>query len=102
MGICDGRKLQANGVAAFYAANSTGDDIEVYEDDDRSSVKQVLHTIRQQELREEQTEYLAMSDFIAPKGSGIRDYIGIFAVTAGLGMDKLIRSYEEKKDDYGK
>ena len=100
--IIDGRKLQANAVVGFYAANSVGDDIEIYEDDERSSVKQVLHTIRQQELREEQTEYLAMSDFIAPKGSGIRDYIGIFAVTAGLGMDKLIRSYEEKNDDYGK
>ena len=100
--IIDGRKLQANGVAAFYAANSVGDDIEVYEDEDRSAVKQVLHTIRQQELREEQTEYLAMSDFIAPKGSGVKDYIGLFAVTAGIGMDKLIASYEEKNDDYGK
>ena len=100
--ICDGRKLQANGVAAFYAANSTGDDIEVYEDDDRTTVKQVLHTIRQQEAREEQTEYLAMSDFIAPKGSGVKDYIGLFAVTAGIGMDKLIKSYEEANDDYGK
>jgi len=100
--IIDGRKLQANGVAAFYAANAVGDDIEVYEDDERSAVKRVLHTIRQQELREEQTEYLAMSDFIAPKGSGIKDYIGLFAVTAGIGMDKLTASYEEKNDDYGK
>jgi len=100
--IIDGRKLQANGVAAFYAANSVGDDIEVYEDEERTSVKQTLYTIRQQELREEQTEYLAMSDFIAPKGSGVKDYIGLFAVTAGIGMDKLIASYEEKNDDYGK
>ena len=43
-----------------------------------------------------------MSDVIAPKGSGVKDYIGLFAVTAGLGMDKLIKSFEEKKDDYGK
>ena len=100
--IIDGRKLQANGVVAFYAANAVGDDIEVYEDDERTTVRQTLHTIRQQELREEQTEYLAMSDFIAPKGSGVKDYIGLFAVTAGLGMDKLIKSFEEKKDDYGK
>jgi 5-methyltetrahydrofolate--homocysteine methyltransferase len=100
--ICDGRKLQANAVVAFYAANAVGDDIEVYEDDERTTVKQVLHTIRQQEAREEQTEYLAMSDFIAPKGSGVKDYIGLFAVTAGIGMDKLIASYEEKNDDYGK
>jgi 5-methyltetrahydrofolate--homocysteine methyltransferase len=100
--ICDGRKLQANGVVAFYAANSVGDDIEVYEDDERTTVKKVLRTIRQQEAREEQTEYLAMSDFIAPKGSGVKDYIGLFAVTAGIGMDKLIASYEAANDDYGK
>ena len=100
--IVDGRKLQANGVVAFYPANAVGDDIEVYEDDSRSQVKAVLCTLRQQELREEQSEYLAMSDFIAPKGSGVEDYIGLFAVTAGLGMDKLIASYEQKNDDYGK
>ena len=55
-----------------------------------------------QEAREEQSEYLAMSDFIAPKGSGVKDYIGLFAVTAGIGMDKLIAKYEADKDDYGK
>lgn len=97
-----GRKLEANGVVAFYPANSVGDDIEVYEDEERTTVKQVLHTIRQQELREEQTEYLAMSDFIAPKGSGVKDYIGLFAVTAGIGMDKLLKSYEDANDDYSK
>jgi 5-methyltetrahydrofolate--homocysteine methyltransferase len=100
--ICDGRKLQANGVVAFYAANAVGDDIEVYEDDERTAVKATLRTLRQQELREEQTEYLAMSDFIAPKGSGVKDYIGLFAVTAGIGMDKLLASYEAANDDYGK
>jgi len=100
--ICDGRKLQANGVVGFFPANSVGDDIEVYEDEERTSVMQVLHTLRQQEYREEQKEYLAMSDFIAPKGSGVKDYIGLFAVTAGIGMEKLIASYEEKNDDYGK
>ena len=89
-------------MVAFYAANSVGDDIEVYEDDERTTVKQVLHTLRQQEAREEQSEYLAMSDFIAPKGSGVKDYIGLFAVTAGIGMDKLIAKYEADKDDYGK
>lgn len=100
--ICDGRKLQANGVVGFFPANSVGDDIEVYEDESRTVVKQTLHTLRQQEYREEQKEYLAMSDFIAPKGAGIKDYIGLFAVTCGLGMEKLIASYEAKNDDYGK
>jgi len=100
--ICDGRKLQANAVAAFYPANAVGDDIEVYEDDTRTKVLETLCTLRQQELREEQGEYLAMSDFIAPKESGVADYIGLFAVTAGIGMDKLLAAHEEKNDDYGK
>jgi len=100
--IVDGRKLTANGVAAFFPANAVGDDIEVYEDEERSKVLQTLCTVRQQELREEQAEYLAMSDFIAPKTSGVKDYIGLFAVTAGIGMDKLIASYEANSDDYGK
>lgn len=100
--ICAGRKLQANGVVGFFAANSVGDDIEVYKDESRTTVRQVLHTLRQQEYREEQSQYLAMSDFIAPKGSGVKDYIGLFAVTAGLGMEALIASFEAKNDDYSK
>jgi 5-methyltetrahydrofolate--homocysteine methyltransferase len=100
--IVNGRKLQANGVAAFYPANSVGDDIEVYEDEDRSKTIGTYMTLRQQEERADQEAYLAMSDFIAPKSSGVKDYIGMFAVTAGIGMDKLIKSYEDKGDDYGK
>mmetsp|Transcript_39372 Transcript_39372/g.104540 ORF Transcript_39372/g.104540 Transcript_39372/m.104540 type:complete len:478 (+) Transcript_39372:241-1674(+) len=100
--IIDGRRLQANGVVAFLPANSVGDDIEVYEDEARTTRKATLCTLRQQELREEQSECLAMSDFIATKASGVADYIGMFAVTAGIGMDKLIASYEAKNDDYGK
>eukprot|EP00283_Hemiselmis_rufescens_P004932 CAMPEP_0173434836 /NCGR_PEP_ID=MMETSP1357-20121228/13534_1 /TAXON_ID=77926 /ORGANISM="Hemiselmis rufescens, Strain PCC563" /LENGTH=1285 /DNA_ID=CAMNT_0014399743 /DNA_START=10 /DNA_END=3867 /DNA_ORIENTATION=- len=100
--IVAGRKLQANGVAAFFAANSVGDDIEVYENEERSKTIGCLATLRQQEERADVDAYLAMSDFIAPKSSGVKDYIGLFAVTAGLGMDKLIASYEAKGDDYGK
>lgn len=100
--IIDGRKLQANGALAFFAANSVGDDIEVYEDEARTAKIGTYCTLRQQELREEQAEYLAMSDFIAPKESGVADYIGMFAVTAGIGMDKLIASYEAANDDYRK
>jgi 5-methyltetrahydrofolate--homocysteine methyltransferase len=101
--IVGGRKLQANGIVAFYPANAVGDDIEVYESDEtRGTTIATLCTLRQQELREEQSEYLAMSDFIAPKGSGVADYIGLFACTAGIGMDKLIAEYEAAQDDYGK
>ena len=71
--------------------------IEVYEDDERSSVKRVLHTIRQQELREEQTEYLAMSDFIAPKGSRVMDYIGLLAVHRPLSRDRRHRHGQAHK-----
>jgi len=101
--IVSGRKLTANGIVAFYPANSVGDDIEVYENDEtRGTPIANLMTLRQQELREEQGEYLAMSDFIAPKGSGVQDYIGLFACTAGIGMDKLLADFEAKNDDYGK
>jgi len=79
-----------------------GDDIEVYEDEDRSKTIGTYMTLRQQEERADQEAYLALSDFVAPKSSGVKDYIGMFAVTAGIGMDKLIKSYEDKGDDYGK
>jgi 5-methyltetrahydrofolate--homocysteine methyltransferase len=62
----------------------------------------VCRSPQKQEERADQEAYLAMSDFIAPKSSGVKDYIGMFAVTAGIGMDKLIKSYEDKGDDYGK
>jgi len=93
--------LSANGVVGFFPANTVGfDDIEMYADEKRTGVKRVLHTIRQQMLKSDSQPNIALADFIAPKESGVEDYIGIFAVTAGIGIEKLIEKFEKEQDDY--
>jgi 5-methyltetrahydrofolate--homocysteine methyltransferase len=93
--------LTANGVIGLFPANSVGvDDIEVYSDESRSRVKRVLHTIRQQMQKSEGEPNIALADFIAPKETGAEDYIGMFAVTAGIGIEKLVEKFEKDHDDY--
>jgi 5-methyltetrahydrofolate--homocysteine methyltransferase len=94
--------LKANAVAGFWPANSVGDDIELYTDDSRTKVLATLHTLRQQMAREGDKANLALADFIAPKESGIKDYIGGFAVTAGIGEEDVARRFERANDDYSK
>ncbi len=98
--IIDNKLLKANAVVGFYPANSVGDDIEIYTDDDRKSVLTTLHSLRQQAQKSTDKPYYAQSDFIAPKDSGIKDYIGVFAVTAGIGEDELADKYKKDHDDY--
>jgi 5-methyltetrahydrofolate--homocysteine methyltransferase len=93
--------LTANAVVGLFPANTVGtDDIEVYSDDSRSGVKRVLHTIRQQMQKSKGEPNIALADFIAPKESRVEDYIGMFAVTAGIGIEKLIEKFEKEHDDY--
>lgn len=93
--------LTARGVTGFYPANTINDDdIEIYEDESRATVKTVLHTLRQQTKKPEGQANLALADFIAPKSSGKIDYIGGFAVTAGIGIERLLRRFEKQHDDY--
>ncbi len=93
--------LQAQAVIGFFPANSIGfDDIEVYADESRDSLLTVIHTIRQQMDKPTDQPNLALADFIAPKESGVQDYIGAFAVTAGVGIEKLIARFEKDQDDY--
>jgi len=93
--------LTAKGVAGFYPANTVNeDDIEIYEDETRTTVKTVFHTLRQQTKKPEGQANLALADFITPKESGKVDYIGGFAVTTGLGIERLIRRFEKQHDDY--
>ncbi len=93
--------LTANGVVGLFPANSVGiDDIEVYTDESRTGVKRVLHTIRQQAQKSKDEPNFALADFVAPKESGVKDYIGMFAVTAGIGIEKLIEKFEKDHDDY--
>ena len=93
--------LTAAGVIGFFPANSAGhDDIEIYTDDSRAERRAVLHTVRQQMPRKEGRANLALADFVAPKETGVRDYIGGFAVTAGIGIDVKVAEFEKANDDY--
>jgi 5-methyltetrahydrofolate--homocysteine methyltransferase len=93
-------RVKARGAFGLFPANSHGDDIEIYRDDSRKEVRAVYHTLRQQSEKREGVANLALSDFIAPKDSGVKDYIGCFAVTAGVGADELALEYVKKLDDY--
>jgi 5-methyltetrahydrofolate--homocysteine methyltransferase len=92
--------LQANGVIGFWPANSVGDDIELYTDETRKNVLTHIHTLRQQAEKVKGEPYYALSDFIAPKESGVADYFGGFAVTTGIGCDELVAQFEKDYDDY--
>jgi 5-methyltetrahydrofolate--homocysteine methyltransferase len=92
--------LGLKGVAGIFPANSTGDDIEVYADESRKTVLITLHTLRQQQAKEAGDPNLALADFIAFKESGLKDYIGGFAVTAGRGIEKLLKQFSDEQDDY--
>jgi 5-methyltetrahydrofolate--homocysteine methyltransferase len=94
--------LKANAVVGFWPANSTGDDIELYTDGTRSKVLATLHTLRQQMARDGDKANLALADFVAPKESGLADYIGGFAVTAGIGEEDVARRFDRANDDYSK
>ena len=99
--IIAGGKLTANGVIGLFAANAVNvDDIEIYSDEKRDRVLATIHTLRQQGEKREGVLNLALADFIAPKESGVKDYMGFFAVTAGIGCDELVRAYEAEHDDY--
>jgi 5-methyltetrahydrofolate--homocysteine methyltransferase len=96
--------LTANAMVGLWPANAVGDDIAVYADDTRGGQLAVLHTLRQQMARENQRDRAntALADFVAPRESGLADYIGAFAVTAGVGEAEAIERYIDKTDDYGR
>jgi 5-methyltetrahydrofolate--homocysteine methyltransferase len=94
--------LKARGVIGFYKANSIGDDIELITSDFDSSQSPIttFHFLRQQNEKAADQPYICLSDFVAPKESGKQDYIGLFAVTTGIGIEPLIEAYEKDHDDY--
>ncbi len=92
--------LTANAVVGLYPANAVGDDIEVYADESRREVAMVVHCLRQQTKKAADRYNFCLADFVAPKGSGVRDYLGAFAVTAGIGCDERVREFEAAHDDY--
>jgi 5-methyltetrahydrofolate--homocysteine methyltransferase len=99
--IVDERLLQANAVYGFWPANGDGDDIVVWTDETRSKERLRFNLLRQQESKtDEQHVYRSLADYVAPLGSGLLDSIGAFAVTAGLGADRLVATFESAHDNY--
>ena len=92
--------LKLRAALAFYPANSIGDDIEIYADSGRQKAQWVIHTLRQQAAKSGNRANLALADFVAPRDSGIDDFMGFFAVTAGIGVDELVKNYQQDHDDY--
>ena len=98
--IVDEKWLTANGVFGLFPANAVGDDVEIYTDDSRKTVRLPWHNLRQQQVRPEGKPNYCLSDFIAPKDSGVADYVGAFAVTAGLGIEEKLTEFAAQHDDY--
>jgi 5-methyltetrahydrofolate--homocysteine methyltransferase len=96
-----GKWLTARAVIGLFPANSVGDDdIELYTDDSRRGELIVLHSLRQQQKKPENQPNFALADFIAPKESGVADYLGAFAVTTGIGIERHVERFEKAHDDY--
>jgi len=98
--IINEKLFKAKGIYGLFPANSINDDIELYTDENRIQVLDKLITLRQQSKKRDGFPNLALSDFIAPKNSNIKDYIGLFCVSSGFGCDELCKNYENKNDDY--
>ena len=92
--------ITARGVYAFFPANATGDDVELYTDCKRDTLLDQFHFLRQQAIREDSAPCRSLADFIAPKETGLADHIGAFAVTSGIGLQQLCDQFRAAHDDY--
>jgi 5-methyltetrahydrofolate--homocysteine methyltransferase len=93
--------LTANAVFGLFPANTVNsDDIEIYTDESRNLVAMTWHNLRQQTLKPQDKPNLCLADYIAPKETGVADYIGAFAVTTGIGIDARVAEFEQQNDDY--
>ncbi len=100
--IIENRSLRAHAVVGLFPANAVEDSIEVYEDENRDKIIARFHMLRQQAKKRPGQPNKSLADFIAPKSTGKKDYIGGFAVTAGRGIEPLIEKFEKDNDDYNK
>lgn len=98
--LIEERWLQAHGVIGLFPANAVGDDVEVYADESRTEVLTTLCNLRQQGEHRDGVPNRSLGDFVAPKETGLKDYVGAFAVTAGLGSHEKIAEFKEALDDY--
>ena len=92
--------LRANAVYGIFPASAEGDDILIYEDGERKKIRTRFTNLRNQTRKEEGQPNLCLSDFVAPRSSGVGDYLGAFAVTAGIGIEKKLKEFEREHDDY--
>jgi len=101
--IIAGKRLTARGVYGLFAAQAVGDDIQLFSDESHSEPLERLHFLRQQAVRENKAAgevFRSLADFVAPAGRGLRDHVGAFAVTAGIGLPALVAEYRADHDDY--
>jgi 5-methyltetrahydrofolate--homocysteine methyltransferase len=98
--IAADRSLRASGVYGFFPANSENDDVILYEDDTRTRERARFRWLRQQWERKGQRDFRSLADYVAPVGLGKADYVGGFAVTAGIGAEELVRRFKAEHDDY--
>ncbi|HWQ39264.1 MAG TPA: methionine synthase [Burkholderiales bacterium] len=98
--IIEEKWLTANAVVGLFPANSVGDDIEVYADESRREPLTTFHFLRQQMVKPADRFNHCLADYVAPRDSGVRDYLGAFAVTSGIGIDERVADYEARHDDY--
>ncbi|MHA7873763.1 MAG: vitamin B12 dependent-methionine synthase activation domain-containing protein, partial [Hyphococcus sp.] len=98
--IIDEKALTAHGVVGFWPANARGDDIVLYADDARDRDLAAFHGLRQQIAKREKGANYCLSDFVAPEALGVADYVGGFAVTAGIGEDAFAASFDRRDDNY--
>ena len=98
--IVSERWLAAQAVLGLFPANSVGDDVEIYQDEKRNSPILTLSFLRQQKDKPPGRPHECLADYIAPKSSGVRDYIGAFAVTSGMGIEEHVARFERAHDDY--
>ena len=94
------KSLKAQAVFGLFPANSQGDDIEIYTDESRAKVLTTVHSLRQQSDKAGGEPNLALADFLSPRSVGSVDYFGAFAVTAGVGLEKIVSQFEKDHDDY--
>jgi 5-methyltetrahydrofolate--homocysteine methyltransferase len=98
--IVHSKSLTANAVVGIYPANSKGDDVILYDYQNKQEVTAVVHFLRQQGKKGKNLPNFSLADFVAPENTKIQDYFGFFAVTAGLGIEALLHNYQKQHDDY--
>jgi 5-methyltetrahydrofolate--homocysteine methyltransferase len=99
--IINNKLLTAHGAFGIFPARSVNEeDLTLYENESLDIEKTVVHCLRQQVEKPDDSPYLSLADYVAPLSAGVQDYLGVFACTAGIGLDALVARYESERDDY--